>query len=61
MSNVATPTRYQVADHAPRTLSDFLLRWEMILNGLLILTVVVNAILSPYVLDCPTSAPLRRI
>jgi rhamnose transport system permease protein len=51
MSQAVTPARYQVADHAPRTLSDFLLRWETILVVLLILTVIVNTILTPYFLD----------
>ncbi len=51
MSEVAASSRYQVADRAPRTLADILLRWETILVALLILTVVVNSILSPYFLD----------
>ena len=45
------PSRYDVADHAPRTLSDFLLRWETILIALLIAVVSGNTIISPYFLD----------
>lgn len=51
MSEVTAPTRYHVADHAPRTLADILLRWETILVALLVLTVAVNTALSPYFLD----------
>ncbi|MBN9070110.1 MAG: ABC transporter permease [Rhizobiales bacterium] len=43
--------RYTVADAPPRTLRDWLLRWETILVILLVLTVVVNTIVSPYFLD----------
>ncbi len=43
--------RYAVADAAPRRFSDFALRWETILVGLLVLSVVVNSLLSPYFLD----------
>ena len=43
--------RYDVADRAPRTLSDFLLRWETILIGLLIAVVIGNTNISPYFLD----------
>lgn len=43
--------RYTVLDAAPRTLRDMLLRWEVILVILLVLTIVVNTIVSPYFLD----------
>jgi len=51
VSEVSAPSRYHVADGPPRTVADFVLRWETILVALLILTVVVNATLSPYFLD----------
>jgi rhamnose transport system permease protein len=51
MTEAAASSRYQVADRAPRTLADVLLRWETILVVLLILTVVVNSLLTPYFLD----------
>jgi rhamnose transport system permease protein len=51
MSEVVASSRYQVADRAPRTLADVLLRWETILVALLALTVVVNSLLTPYFLD----------
>jgi rhamnose transport system permease protein len=44
-------TRYDVADTPPRTLSEFLLRWETILIGLLAAVVAGNTLLSPYFLD----------
>src|SRR5580658_3306433 len=44
-------SRYEVADRAPRRLSDFLLRWETILVVLLIGVVIVNALISPFFLD----------
>jgi rhamnose transport system permease protein len=43
--------RYAVEDAPPRTIRDIVLRWEVILVGLLVLTVVVNTMLSPYFLD----------
>lgn len=43
--------RYTVLDRPRRTLRDFLLRWEVILVILLVVTVVVNTIVSPYFLD----------
>ncbi|HEV7254700.1 MAG TPA: ABC transporter permease [Mesorhizobium sp.] len=43
--------RYAVLDAAPRTVRDTLLRWEVILVILLVLTVVVNTLVSPYFLD----------
>jgi rhamnose transport system permease protein len=43
--------RYTVLDAPRRTIRDVLLRWEVILVILLILTVVVNTIVSPYFLD----------
>lgn len=43
--------RYDVANQAPRTLSDFLLRWETILVGLLIAVIIGNTMISPYFLD----------
>lgn len=43
--------RYSVADAPPRTLRDWLLRWETILVILLVLTIVVNTLVSPYFLD----------
>jgi len=51
MSDLAAPSRYQVADRAPRTLADLLLRWETILVALLALTFLVNSLLTPYFLD----------
>ena len=51
MSEAAGSTRYRVADRAPRSLVDFALRWETILVALLMLTIVVNAALTPYFLD----------
>jgi len=44
-------SRYDVADRAPRRLSDILLRWETILVVLLIAVVIVNASISPFFLD----------
>lgn len=44
-------SRYTVLDQAPRRLRDVLLRWEVILVIMLVLTVVVNTIVSPYFLD----------
>jgi rhamnose transport system permease protein len=43
--------RYTVLDQPPRRLRDVLLRWEVILVLLLVLTIVVNTIVSPYFLD----------
>ena len=43
--------RHDVADSAPRTIMDFLLRWETILIGLLAIVIVGNTIISPYFLD----------
>lgn len=43
--------RYTVLDAAPRRLRDFLVRWEVILVILLVLTIVVNTLVSPYFLD----------
>ena len=51
MSETTAASRYQVADKAPRTLADMLLRWETILVGLLALTIIVNSTLTPYFLD----------
>ncbi len=47
----APESRYAVRDAAPRRLRDFLLRWEIILLILLVLTIVVNTRVSPYFLD----------
>lgn len=44
-------SRYTVLDAAPRRARDVLLRWEVILVILLVLTIVVNTIVSPYFLD----------
>jgi rhamnose transport system permease protein len=44
-------SRYTVLDAAPRRLRDVLLRWEVILVILLIATIVVNTLVSPYFLD----------
>jgi rhamnose transport system permease protein len=44
-------SRYTVLDAAPRRARDVLLRWEVILVILLVLTVIVNTIVSPYFLD----------
>ena len=38
-------SRYDVADRAPRRMSDYLLRWEAILVILLIGVVIVNALI----------------
>ncbi len=46
-----SPSRYEVADRAPRTVSDFLLRWETILVVLLVAVIIGNTIISPYFLD----------
>ncbi len=43
--------RYAVPDAPPRRLSDILLRWESILVILLVATIVVNTLVSPYFLD----------
>ncbi len=43
--------RYTVLDAPRRTVRDVLLRWEVILVILLVLTIVVNTIVSPYFLD----------
>jgi rhamnose transport system permease protein len=43
--------RYAVRDAAPRQWRDIFLRWEVILVLLLVLTIVVNTIVSPYFLD----------
>ena len=51
VSNANPASRYDVADRAPRRLSDYLLRWETILVVLLIGVVVVNALISPFFLD----------
>jgi rhamnose transport system permease protein len=48
---IAPASRYDVADRAPRQLSDYLLRWETILVVLLIGVVIVNALISPFFLD----------
>jgi rhamnose transport system permease protein len=44
-------SRYDVLDHAPRRLSDILLRWEFILLLLLIGVMVMGTLISPYFLD----------
>lgn len=43
--------RYAVRDAPPLRLRDLLLRWEVILVILLVATIVVNTIVSPYFLD----------
>jgi rhamnose transport system permease protein len=49
---IVEPTdRYGVLDAPPRRLRDFLLRWQVILVILLVLTIVVNTMVSPYFLD----------
>ncbi len=48
---MSTIARGEVADAAPRTAADFLLRWETILIGLLAIVIVGNTIISPYFLD----------
>jgi rhamnose transport system permease protein len=47
----APQDRYAVADTPPRRWRDVVLRWEVILVILLMLTIIVNAIASPYFLD----------
>jgi rhamnose transport system permease protein len=49
--NAGSASRYDVADRAPRRLSDYLLRWETILVVLLIAVIIVNAMISPFFLD----------
>ena len=44
-------TRIEVADAAPRSFMDLLLRWETILVGLLAIVIIGNTIISPYFLD----------
>ncbi len=44
-------TRSEIADEPPWRLSEFLLRWETILIGLLVAVIVGNTFLSPYFLD----------
>ena len=51
LSNANPASRYDVADRAPRRLSDYLLRWESILVFLLIAVFFVNTRLSPYFFD----------
>jgi rhamnose transport system permease protein len=46
-----TPSRYTVADRAPRKLSSFLLRWESILVMMLAAVIIGNTLKSPYFLD----------
>jgi rhamnose transport system permease protein len=46
-----TESRYTVLDAAPRRVRDVLLRWEVILVILLVATIVVNTLVSPYFLD----------
>jgi rhamnose transport system permease protein len=43
--------RYTVLDAPPRRVRDVLLSWDVILVILLVLTIVVNALVSPYFLD----------
>ena len=45
------PVRQAIADAAPRKMSDWLLRWETILVGLLIVVIAGNTAISPYFLD----------
>ena len=45
------PDRYTVLDAAPRRVRDVILRWEVILVILLLITIVVNTMVSPYFLD----------
>lgn len=46
-----TRTRHSVADHAPRNITDMLLRWESILVVLLAAVIIGNTLKSPYFLD----------
>ena len=43
--------RYSVADRPPASLGGFLMRWEVILVGLLLAVIAVNTAISPYFLD----------
>ena len=43
--------RYTVLDAPPRRLRDVIVRWEVILVILLVATIIVNTIVSPYFLD----------
>jgi len=43
--------RYQVADRAPRSLAELVLRWESILLVLLAAVIIGNTLVSPYFLD----------
>ena len=47
----SSPSRYTVADRAPRKLSAFLLRWESILVMMLAAVIIGNTLKSPYFLD----------
>ncbi len=48
---VAPDSRYDVLDAPPRRIRDVVLRWEVILVILLVVTIVVNTMVSPYFLD----------
>jgi rhamnose transport system permease protein len=48
---VAPDSRYDVLDAPPRRIRDIVLRWEVILVILLVVTIVVNTMVSPYFLD----------
>ena len=48
---MTTPVRQAIADRAPRSLADALLRWESILVLLLAAVIIGNTIISPYFLD----------
>jgi rhamnose transport system permease protein len=48
---MTTVTKRTIADAAPRSLADWLLRWESILVLLLIAVIIGNTIISPYFLD----------
>jgi len=51
MSAPVQADRYTVLDAAPRRVRDVLLSWDVILVILLVLTIAVNALVSPYFLD----------
>ena len=48
---MSLPQRQAIADAAPKSIADRLLRWETILVGLLIAVIIGNTAISPYFLD----------
>lgn len=48
---MSSPQRQPIADAAPRSIAEWLLRWESILVALLIAVIIGNTAISPYFLD----------